>query len=209
MNPWLNVPLEDYEAHMSLPSVAQSRILADSIGALTESLRPESVAIVGCSGGNGFDRISVALVHRVVGIDINPQYIAETRKRFHDRFNQLELYCQDFIDEDCSFRPVDLVIAHLVFEYMDFRAGLSSIMRFLNSGGYLSAILQLRSEKISAISPSPFVSLKKLGSIMNFVPPDEFEQCAETLGFKVRRTSRLRLPSGKEFHELLFQAARK
>lgn len=205
MNPWLEIPLEDYEAHMSLPSIAQAQYLADSIGERTAQLRPKSVAIVGCSGGNGFDQIAPEVVQQVVGIDINPQYIAETRRRFHGRFNRLELLCGNFMDDTCSFEPVDLVFAALVFEYVDWRLGLSSIRRFITSGGYLSTVLQLPSEKVSAVSPSPFASLNKLNSILSLVPPDEFERHAEVLGFQVRQSKRSRLSSGREFHEWLFQ----
>jgi hypothetical protein len=57
MNPWLDIPLEDYEAHMSLASVAQAQFLAETLGATVQLCSAESVAILGCSGGNGFDRL--------------------------------------------------------------------------------------------------------------------------------------------------------
>ncbi len=205
MNPWLEIPLEDYEAHMSLPSVAQAQFLADSIESLTMRLRPNSVAVVGCSGGNGFERISPQVVQRVVGIDINPQYVAEARRRYHGRFRQLEILCQDFIDEHCAFEPVDLVFAGLVFEYVDWRLGISSVRRFMKSGGYLSTVLQLPSEKVSAVSPSPFGSLSKLNNILTLVPLDEFEKYGGRLGFEIRQSSRLKLSSGKEFQEFLLK----
>ena len=33
-NPWLDIPLADYEAHMALPSIGQSRLIADQSEAL-------------------------------------------------------------------------------------------------------------------------------------------------------------------------------
>lgn len=203
MNPWLEIPLEDYEAHMSLASIAQAQYLADTFGVLIQRFVPQSVAIVGCSGGNGFDRISPAMVKRVVGIDINPYYIAAARERFHGRFHQLELLCQDFLDEDCSFEPVDLVFAGLVFEYVDYRLGISSIKRFIKPDGYLSAIFQLPSNRVAAVSPSPYVSLNKLNSLIQFVSPEEFERFAGDQGFLICESKRSKLNSGKEFHEVL------
>lgn len=205
----MKIPLRDYEAHMSLPSIAQAQFLADWIGCLTVRLKPRSVAIVGCSGGNGFDRMSPEAVQRVVGIDINPEYIAATRKRFHDRFKRLETLCQDFTDEHCSFDPVDLVLAGLVFEYVDWQLGLSSIRRFVKSDGYLSAVLQLPSVELPAVSPSPFASLNRLNSILNLVSPDEFERRADALGFQAHLSKRRKLSSGKEFHEFLFHVSEK
>ena len=55
--PWREIPLSDYEAHMSLPSVGQARMLADQLALLLERHAPISVAIIGCAGGNGLDRI--------------------------------------------------------------------------------------------------------------------------------------------------------
>ena len=56
-NPWLDIPLADYEAHMALPSVGQAALLGDLFAATVEAHRPESVALIGCAGGNGFERI--------------------------------------------------------------------------------------------------------------------------------------------------------
>ena len=78
-NAWLNLPLADYEAHMALPEVGQAKMLADLFEYELRSHRSESVALLGCSGGNGFDRIDPACTRRVVGVDLNPDYIAATR----------------------------------------------------------------------------------------------------------------------------------
>ena len=43
-NPWLTIPLADYEAHMALPQVGQAQLLADLFAALVlEYVEPESV----------------------------------------------------------------------------------------------------------------------------------------------------------------------
>jgi hypothetical protein len=74
-NPWLDIPLGDYEAHMALPAIGQSQLIADELDILVRTYAPSSVAILGCAGGNGFERLIDTSVSRVVGIDINPQYI--------------------------------------------------------------------------------------------------------------------------------------
>ena len=68
-NPWLSIPLSDYEGHMSLPEVAQAGMLSREFEVLLRQYVPESVAILGCSGGSGFDRISPNVTSRVVGVD--------------------------------------------------------------------------------------------------------------------------------------------
>ena len=52
-NPWLTIPLADYEAHMALAEVAQAQFLARTLGALIDA-RPQarSVAVLGCAGAS-------------------------------------------------------------------------------------------------------------------------------------------------------------
>ena len=56
-SPWLDIPLEDYEGHMALPEIAPARMLADELESAVRQHAPSSVAIIGCSGGNGFERL--------------------------------------------------------------------------------------------------------------------------------------------------------
>ena len=60
MNPWLTIPLEDYEAHMSLPAVNQAALMADILACVCDTYRPASLALLGCAGGLGLDRVDPA-----------------------------------------------------------------------------------------------------------------------------------------------------
>ncbi len=51
-NPWLHIPLADYEAHMALPEVAQAEMLAEELEIAIRRRVPDSCAIIGCVGGN-------------------------------------------------------------------------------------------------------------------------------------------------------------
>ena len=69
----------------SLPAVGQSQLTADQLEILVRSYSPSSVAILGCAGENGFERLVDTRVSRVVGVDINPRYIEEARQRYAGR----------------------------------------------------------------------------------------------------------------------------
>jgi hypothetical protein len=43
-NPWLDIPLSDYEGHMALPGVAQAQLLAEILAGQLRSLQPASLA---------------------------------------------------------------------------------------------------------------------------------------------------------------------
>jgi len=141
-SPWLDIPLADYEGHMSLPEIGQAQMIADFFASLLKERSPASVAVMGCSGGNGFDRIDPSVTTRVVGVDLNPAYVRRARKRFSGRFDRLELYTCDIQAMDALFEPVDMVYAALVFEYLDPPA--SAVVRMaahLRPGGVLATIL--------------------------------------------------------------------
>jgi SAM-dependent methyltransferase len=205
MNPWLEICLEDYEGHMAWPSVAQAQFLAESLASSVREIAPRSVAVLGCAGGNGFDLLPPDQVQRVVGVDINPNYIAATEERYQGRFAKLELHCADVLSEGLHFEPVDFVFAGLLFEYVDPVKCLTNIKRMLNPGGHLVAVLQLPNASISAVTPTPFQSLGKLSGLITLHPPGEFEARARSLGFITETSKRSELGSGKAFHEFVFQ----
>jgi SAM-dependent methyltransferase len=205
MNPWLEIPLKDYEAHMSMGSVAQAQFLTQVLGKRVRALSPASVAILGCAGGNGFEQLQPRQVRRVVGVDINPDFIAAARNRHAGEFITLELLCRDFLTLGDDLEPVDFVYAGLVFEYVDHREGLSAITRFLKPDGHLSVVLQLPNDSMNAVTPTPYTTLNKLEGLLNFVPPRDLEFAAHAFGLRVRESNAITLPTGKSFHEFLFR----
>ena len=94
MNPWLEVPLADYENHMNSAGVEQLAALSELFAEALAYCQPESVAVIGIAGGNGLDRVDNTVTRRVVGIDINPAYLDAVRQRF-EQMPGLELICAD------------------------------------------------------------------------------------------------------------------
>src|SRR5215471_2052668 len=81
-NPWLTVPLAEYEQHMASPEVGQLRFLSDLFAESLQCFQPQSVAILGIAGGNGLERIDPGVTRRIVGFDVNPDYLDVIRERF-------------------------------------------------------------------------------------------------------------------------------
>lgn len=204
-NPWLNIPLHDYEGHMSLPIVAQAALLADIFEGMLKTQLPESVAVLGCAGGNGFDRIDSAVTKRVVGIDINPDYITATRSRFADRLSGLELVVGDVQSAAFSFSPVELIFAALLFEYVDLDSTLKSIRRLLCPNGRLVTVLQLPKTDIEPVTPTPFITLQSLAPCLRFVSPDQVCDRAAAFGFRHISGNRVCSHGGKVFEVQTFQ----
>lgn len=196
-NHWLDIPLSDYEGHMAM--VGQSQMIADVFEELLNEHIPASLAVIGCAGGNGFDRILSDITKRVVGVDINAGYIEEVRKRFKNRFKLLELYACDIQTTEFSFPPVNLVFAGLLFEHVDVVAALKRIACILKPGGILGVVLQLSSSGTAKVTPSPFKTLEPLSHSMQLVNPKHFNKLAKTFGYKAVGSRLIKLQSGKCF----------
>jgi 2-polyprenyl-3-methyl-5-hydroxy-6-metoxy-1,4-benzoquinol methylase len=198
-NPWLDIPLADYEAHMALPTIGQSRLIADQLDTLIRTYSPPSVAIVGCAGGNGFDRLVRTGAQRIVGVDINPEYIEQARRRYAERIPGLELYTTDIQSSKSIFHPVDLIYAALVFEYVDLAQTMSALRHHCKPDGVLAVLSQLPHETMTHVSPSPYTSLQLLAPGMRLVSPLELQRLAKQVGFSLKHSRVISSAGGKRF----------
>ncbi len=204
-NPWLDIPLEDYESHMTLPQVGQSQLLCQLLSEAIESYRPSSIALLGCAGGNGLERIPSTSVKRAVGIDINQDYLERTADRYKDQIPNLELFAGDLEVDRFVFDPVDLVFAGLIFEYVESKKLLLQALSMLAGEGRLISVIQLPSQ-IEDVTPSPYTSLKIISSVLHVVPPDKLKTLAHEIGFKVELERVVTATGGKAFQVNTFRA---
>lgn len=204
-NPWLDIPLADYEGHMALPCVAQAQLLSDVFADALSKYCPRSVAVLGCAGGNGFERISAQTTERVVGVDINPEYLQQVRTRFNHRISRLELFVGDVQNDDFTFSPVELVFAGLLFEYVKADAVLAKIQSMLHQNGILLAVIQIPAVATPEITPSPFVSLGALASVMRLMSPNLFRQLAAARGYRETASRTVDAVGTKQFQVQTFR----
>jgi hypothetical protein len=202
---WLDIPLADYEGHMSVPGIGQADMLATLFADFLEKWSPASAAVIGCAGGNGFDRLRLEVTGRVVGIDINPHYVQELAYRYGARIPGLELYVRDIQEPVEYIAPVDFIYAALVFEYVAPQPVLKNLKALAHPGTVLATVLQLPADGDSPVSESPFTSLKGLASAMHLVSPAALAAAATQIGFAPLLSRLVRLSSGKEFAVQAFQ----
>jgi hypothetical protein len=196
-NPWLTIPLADYEGHMALPQVGQAQLLAEVFAAELHARSPSSVAVLGCAGGNGFERAPSAL--RVVGVDVNADYVEAARARFAHRLPRLELHVADLERTELTLEPVDLVFAALLFEHVEPGEVLERIVAWLAPHGTLTTVLQLPSEHAAEITPSPFPSLMRLSPRLRLVAPERLAELAARSGLHALDERTVAATGGKRF----------
>jgi len=198
-NPWLQIPASDYEAHMALPEVAQAQALSKLMASALKEYDPASLAVIGCTTGNGLEHVDPTHTRRVVGVDINAAYLAVLKARFADKIPRLELIEADIADPNFRFDPVSMVFAALVFEYVDVAAALRNIARCLIPGATLVAVLQLPSPESAPVTATRYKSIELLSSIMKLVSPPEFSGMCRSLGLQQVQTDSIPLKKGKAF----------
>jgi trans-aconitate methyltransferase len=201
-SPWLDIPLADYEGHMALPEVGQAQMLAGELESAVRRHAATSLAVIGCAGGNGFERLTGLALERVVGIDINPAYVEAVRARFDGKLSGLELLVADIQAAPSGIAPVDLVFAALIFEYVDVPATMCSLRSLCALGGNLIVVLQAPSSSMAAVSASPYTSLQQLAAVLHPRASEDVREAAIDAGFSLASRRTLELPSGKRFEVL-------
>lgn len=197
-NPWLSIPLADYEGHMNSPEVLQLDALSELFAEALACCRPDSVAVLGIAGGNGLQHVDRTITTRVVGVDVNSSYLEATRNR-HAASGGLELHCVDLAKERVGWEPVQLVHAALVFEHAGVELCLENALSLVAPGGSLSVVLQLPSEEGQNVAASRFRSMQTLKSGFALVDPEWLRQMLARHNFLRAYETRRSLPAGKGF----------
>lgn len=135
-----------------------------------------------------------------IKILINPEYLEILRQRYEGYVPGLEIINADleiYMMEDQAY---SLILAGLIFEYVDPRKLLSNIARGLCPGGVMVSILQMPVEDSKKISETPYKSLNKLHSIMKLISPGSFKLMANSAGLQEIEETTVRLQPGKPFY---------
>jgi hypothetical protein len=206
-NPWLHIPLEDYEQHMSHHLVGQSSLLNSLTKKYLESVKPETVIFLGISGGNGLEHIDNQVAQSVYGIDINQDYLDTAYKRYKHRIPSLQLMNLDITQHSESICKADFVWAALVLEYTGIDKALAFCANNIRKVGHLIISIQSNNNQQS-VSPTGIESVKKAGEIFSTVDPEELLSKAAEKGYKLNGEEENILPNGKSIITCHFVADR-
>lgn len=198
MSVWNKVPLEDYEKHMSHPSVGQLGLLSEILKERLVNHQPESLAIWGIAGGNGLEHIDNTITRQVVGIDINQKYLDECAKRFDSQIPALILYNCDLNNENRPVIKASFIWGALIFEYIDIHAAFKYAIDSLDKNGVFSIVIQ-KNNGVTSVSNTHVESVKEIGSIFNVVDIEKLKDKASESGFQIILEKEYFLPNGKSF----------
>jgi hypothetical protein len=205
-NPWLDIPLADYEGHMTSAEVQQLDTLSDLFAEAIAFRRPASIAVLGVAGGNGLDRVDSKMTGRVVGLDVNPHYLDAVSHRFA-HLSALELHCIDLSELVIDLPPVELVHTALVFEHAGTGRCLDNAVSLVAGNGALSIVLQLPAKAGHDVGRTGFASIQRLASHFSLIDPVWLCETLAERSFTMSFESRRSLPAGKEFWMGIFVRA--
>ena len=200
-NPWTVVPAADYERHMGPQGVDQLAPLSALFEEVYASAQPDRVLVLGVCTGNGLEHVNPAVTKRIVGVDVNLQYLGVARQRFAGLGARLELFCAEAEKFRAPPASFDLVHAALVFEYLHPEPLVRRISEWLAAGGTCAAVLQLPG---GAGPDAPTKTMQLIQRAMRLVPPDELTRLFEHYGLPLRRSKTVPLKHGKSFWVGLF-----
>ncbi len=171
-SPWFDVPLADYERHMTI--LGQLPFLAQVFGETVRRCDARSVLVAGCAGGNGFDAVEDSV--RLIGVDLLPEYLEDAARRYR----RAQFIAADLTRDAIACEPVELVHAALVFEHCGLDGALENCKRLVAPGGWLSVVLQLPVDA-AAVASTGVESIQALKQCFRFI--DKQELAGELEGF--------------------------
>jgi len=200
-NPWTVVPAADYERHMGPQGVDQRAPLSAIFEEVYAAAQPDRLLVLGCGTGDGLEHVNPAVTKRIVGVDVNLQYLGVARQRFIGLGARLELFCSEAERFRAAPASFDLVHAALLLEYLHPEPLVRRIAEWLVPQGTCSVVLQLPGGK----GPdAPTKTMQLIQKAMKLVPPDEVTRIFEHYGLPLRRAKTVPLKHGKSFWVGLF-----
>jgi predicted TPR repeat methyltransferase len=195
-NPWIHIPLDDYERHMSHRLVGQAALLNALTKKYLDAIKPEAVIFLGIAGGNGLEHIDNQVTRSVYGIDINQDYLDTAFKRYKESIPTLQLLHLDITRHSESICKADLIWAALVLEYTGIDKALAFCSNNIRKEGHLVISIQSNNNK-QTVSPTGIESVKKAGEIFSIVDPELLTSKISEYGYKLVGKEENMLPNGK------------
>lgn len=153
-NPWEEIPLSDYEQHMSLASVCQLQTMNRAIKKQLDAYPVTSAMILGIAGGNGLEHVDTAKYRKLYGVDINSSYLQEVEKRYADLRGCLQCLCLDLATDAGRLPHAQLLIADLLIEYVGYGVFQETVKAVAPE--YISCMIQINEDE-GFVSDSPYL----------------------------------------------------
>jgi hypothetical protein len=213
-NAWHRIKPNDYDAHMSHPNVAQTqmlnRIIKEQLELIPKEQRSNScVAILGITNGNGLEHIIPCGIDKVIGIDINKDFLDECRARYTSIEPRLNLYQLDLMTNINKSVEIllecDLIIANLLIKHIHFDNFIRIIAGLPKKNQIISCVIQVNPDGVD-LSKSGFEHVfEDIANQRGEEKEDLIVPAMNENGFTLINRAIYDLPNGKQFIRLDFK----
>lgn len=157
--------------------------LSRAFAQVYRAARPARLLVLGCGTGAGLEHVDPAVTARVVGVDLNLQYLAVARQRHQRLGARLELYCADARTADLAEGGFDLVHAALLAEYLDPEALVAAMARAAAPGATCAVVQRLPGGE-PAEEAWPAESVRALAEATRLVEPADLSALLARRGLR-------------------------
>jgi SAM-dependent methyltransferase len=177
------VTAAEYEALMGPEGLDLLAPLSRAFAQVYRAARPARLLVLGCGTGAGLEHVDPAVTARVVGVDLNLQYLAVARQRHQRLGARLELYCADARTADLAEGGFDLVHAALLAEYLDPEALVAAMARAAAPGATCAVVQRLPGGE-PAEEAWPAESVRALAEATRLVEPADLSALLARRGLR-------------------------
>lgn len=203
-NPWEDIPLSDYENHMSLDSVKQLQAMNSIMKEQFVAYPVDTAMVLGIAGGNGLEHVSKDKYKTVYGVDINADYLKAVEARYGALEGVLECIKADIINECDKLPEAQLVIANLLVEYIGYEAFMMAMMRVRPQ--YISCVIQINIDEHQWVSDSPYLhAFDRLDEVHCQMEDEALIRAMKETGYQKILSESYPLPNGKALLRLDFE----
>ena len=206
-NPWQSIDLSDYEQHMRLDSVMQLQTMNAMMRTQFADHPNGTLMILGIAGGNGLEHIAPGNYERVIGVDVNADYLEATARRYPQLADTLTCIHADLThgDEVKRLPHADTVVANLLIEYIGYDCFTHVIDHVAPT--HVSCIIQINLED-GWVSDSPYLhAFDDLEQVHHLMEEPALAQAMATIGYQTTARAEQPLPNGKKLVQLDFARA--
>ncbi|MDQ2088032.1 class I SAM-dependent methyltransferase [Herbivorax sp. ANBcel31] len=203
-NPFLEIPLDIYEKHMSLDSVYQLQTLNKIMCEQLKCYDILTPMILGVAGGNGLEHIDTNKIDIVYGVDINSKFLKTCRQRYSYLGRHFKEICLDLTELSVCLPKVDLIIANLFIEYIGCKAFVYHMQKICPK--YISVVIQLNLGD-EFVSDSPYINaFEKVEKVHHQIDKTELIESLDKINYSCILDKKYPLPNRKIFQRFDFRA---
>ncbi len=196
-HPWEEVELCAYEGHMSLAGIEQLQTLNALMKQRLSRYQPRSVMIWGVAGGNGLEHIDPQTTDRVVGVDVNQDYLDACKQRHAHLGEQFTAVRADLSKPCPELGTAELLSADLFIEYIGIVAFVARVKECAPKT--LCCVIQ-KNVSAAFVSTSPYMqALSGIGALHRDIEEAELVSALAEIGYTVVRREEIPLKNGKMF----------